>query len=228
MRRIATFFFCLIILLGFATTNSFATLMDIGGGFIYDDDRDITWFYDANYALTSGWDSDGRMTWNEANSFIAAVNAGIVPNFGYTGWRLPLTVQPDPNCSRFDMGSAGVNCRLSEMTHLFYSEIGGYADSYTVSDSERIAIAQSIPNLNIFTNFQPYEYWSGTVYALDSNMAWDFAFNDGSQYPNTKDHHFFALLVHDGKITPVPEPGTILLLCLGMAGIAVFRKRFLA
>ena len=36
-----------------------------------------------------------------------------------------------------------------------YYEIGGFTDSYIVSDSEREAIAQSIPNLNLFIIFNP-------------------------------------------------------------------------
>lgn len=206
-------------------TNAHAILIDQGDGLIYDDDFNITWFSDANYAFTSGWDSDGRMTWDEADSFITAVNSGIIPNFGHTGWRRPITVQPDSHCSRFDMGSAGVNCRLSEMAHLFYSEIGGVPDSSVVTDSERIAIAQSVLVSNFFNNFQPFEYWSGTEFSDDTGKAWDFAFNDGSQFPNTKDHHFFALLVHDGEIAPIPEPATLILLGTGLAGMLALRRK---
>ena len=222
MRKLILVFLFLLLF----DANAQAILIDQGGGLIYDDDLNITWFYNANYSFTSGWDSDGRMTWDETNSFITGVNSGIIPNFGYSGWRLPITIQPDPYCSRFDMGSAGVNCRLSEMAHLFYSEIGGYPDSYVVSDSERIAIAQSVLDSNLFNNFQPYEYWSGTEYSDDTGKAWDFAFNDGSQYPNTKDHHFFALLIHDGEIAPVPEPATIILLGTGLAGMIALRRKF--
>jgi len=40
-----------------------ATLIDRGGGLIYDDVLNITWLQDANYAMTSGYDADGRMNW---------------------------------------------------------------------------------------------------------------------------------------------------------------------
>ncbi len=36
-----------------------ATLFDRSNGMIYDSDRDSTWLQDANYARTSGYDSDG-------------------------------------------------------------------------------------------------------------------------------------------------------------------------
>ena len=33
---------------------------------IRSDDSVLMWMQDANYAMTSGFDSDGKMTWNEA------------------------------------------------------------------------------------------------------------------------------------------------------------------
>ena len=34
----------------------------------YDTVLDITWLADANYAQTSGYDADGRMTWSNATT----------------------------------------------------------------------------------------------------------------------------------------------------------------
>jgi hypothetical protein len=45
-----------------------AALVDRGGGLIYDTDLNVTWLQDANYAQTSGYDADGRMTWGDATT----------------------------------------------------------------------------------------------------------------------------------------------------------------
>jgi len=39
-------------------------LVDRGGGMIHDTVLNITWLQDANYAQTSGYDADGKMTWD--------------------------------------------------------------------------------------------------------------------------------------------------------------------
>ncbi|PIQ12851.1 MAG: hypothetical protein COW07_02885 [Hydrogenophilales bacterium CG12_big_fil_rev_8_21_14_0_65_61_21] len=61
-----------------------ATLINRGGGMIYDTDIDITWLADANYAMTSGYDADGLMNWAAANAWAAGLVYG-----GYENWRLP-------------------------------------------------------------------------------------------------------------------------------------------
>jgi hypothetical protein len=58
-----------------------------GGAAYYDDVQDITWLADASYALTSGYDTDVHMSWNDAQTFIATVNAANY--LGVSTWRLP-------------------------------------------------------------------------------------------------------------------------------------------
>jgi hypothetical protein len=53
-----------------------AALHDRGGGLIYDDVLDITWLADANYAQTSGYDSDGQMTFILANTWATGLSYG--------------------------------------------------------------------------------------------------------------------------------------------------------
>jgi hypothetical protein len=43
-----------------------AGLINRGNGMIYDNDMNITWLADANYAKTSGHDADGLMTWQQS------------------------------------------------------------------------------------------------------------------------------------------------------------------
>lgn len=51
------------------STSANATLIDRGNGMIYDSDQALTWLQDANYAKTSGYDADGRMTWDAATTW---------------------------------------------------------------------------------------------------------------------------------------------------------------
>ena len=78
--------FLCVMLLGFGMTGmASATLWDRGGGLIYDDHLNITWLQDANYAKTSGYDSDGLMNWANAVDWADNLIYG-----GYNDWRLPI------------------------------------------------------------------------------------------------------------------------------------------
>jgi len=94
--------------LGFASTADSALMSRLGGQAVYDTDFNITWLADANYAQTSGYDTDGKMNWTTANAWAASLNIG-----GYTGWRLPTA---DPACG------TDFNCITNELGHLFYTE----------------------------------------------------------------------------------------------------------
>ena len=53
-----------------------AGLVDRGSGMLYDTVLNITWLQDANYAKTSNYDADGRMTWTQANTWANNLNYG--------------------------------------------------------------------------------------------------------------------------------------------------------
>ncbi len=58
----------LLVTLSFAMPAS-TTLIDRGNGLIYNGELDITWLWDANYAQSSGFDGDGKMSWGASVSF---------------------------------------------------------------------------------------------------------------------------------------------------------------
>ena len=49
-----------------------AALEDLGNGVIADTDLGIAWLSDANYSKTSGYNTNGIMTWNAANTWVRA------------------------------------------------------------------------------------------------------------------------------------------------------------
>ena len=90
----------------FSATGSHAALQSrLGGLALYDTDLNVTWAANANI--------NGLMNWAAANSWVAGLTIG-----GVSGWRLPTA---DPSCV------GAFNCTGSEMSHLFYSELGGAA-----------------------------------------------------------------------------------------------------
>ena len=178
-----------------------ATLIDRGNGLVYDTDLNITWLSDANYAQTSGYDSDGLMNWNEAIEW-----ADQLEYRGFNNWRLPTTTQPDSNCSFHNSYvDAGYNCTASEMGYLFYEELGGTQGS-------------SISQQEYFTNIELGRYWSSTTVApSDPNNSWFFDFSSGWQGGQLQSSYIFsAWAVHDGDIANVPAPSALFLMATGM------------
>lgn len=146
---------------------SSGNLIALGGGMIYDPDRNITWLQDANYANTShyvtpgGRDvtlTNGQMTWAEAMTWAQNLVYG-----GSNDWRLPTTLQPDPTCS---LGSSfGYNCTGGELGHLYYIHLGNTPDDSALNFG---------PFTNVTTN-----YWTSTAAGAPDNY-WGFIFNGGS------------------------------------------------
>jgi hypothetical protein len=155
-------------------------------------------FYDTELDITWLRDANvnGAMHWGTAVAWAEGFSFA-----GYSDWRLPTS----DTCSTY-------NCTGSEMGHLWYVELGNTAGALT--------------NEGNFQNLQSYPYWSGAEYAPDPNGAWNFNFADGYQdswYKN--DNFLYAMAVHPGDVGAVPEPQTYALLLLGLAGLAVARRR---
>jgi len=193
--------------------NINAALIDRGNGLIYDDDLDITWLADANYAMTSGYDSDGRMTWQKATDWTVQLSFG-----GFSDWRLPYTPLIDSSCSMYtetDIGGGnyGSYCTGSEMGHLYYDELSGTIDAPITQSGD--------PDLSLFSNIQDMtsrNYWSS------EKMPWGepfgFQFFNGSTNYGGDTNGWYAWAVHDGDIGAVPIPSAVWLFGSGLIGLA--------
>lgn len=124
------------LLLALTTVTAEAALYDRGNGMIYDDVLNITWLQDANYARTSGYDDDGAMGWNEANTWASQLVYG-----GYDDWRLASARLQSPPIIPGSWGipddvpeylggswDIGYNIVRSELGHMFYNNLGNLAD----------------------------------------------------------------------------------------------------
>ena len=204
----------------------------LGGQAINDTDLNVTWVSNANlvatntFGLATGVDlgpnagvtnygpsiinSNGTMTWGGALKWIAAMNAANYLN--HNDWRLPTS----DTC-----GGKNNSCPGSEMGHLFYSELGGVAGS-------DIATTHNA-NYKLFSNFQPYAYWSGTEYAPRPTSAMFFYFTDGNQgFTGSKNERLYALAIRPGQVAAVPVPAAAWLFGSGLLGLVGIARRRLA
>ena len=65
-----------------------AALIDRGSGLLYDSVLNVTWLQDANYAKTSGYDSDGNMSKFATDQWIdGLVYHDTIRDVEYDDWR---------------------------------------------------------------------------------------------------------------------------------------------
>ena len=114
-RRIVTVLVFVFLFVGSAQGE----LIDRGNSLIYDTVLDITWMQDMNYAMTSGYDSDGKMTWDEAIAWVDQLEYG-----GFDDWRLPATPDEPAVWTIDGTGTQGYNITTSELGYMYYVNLG--------------------------------------------------------------------------------------------------------
>jgi hypothetical protein len=149
-----------------------------------------------------------QMNWASGlvGNLTVILNAGYTTSIDWnTGWRLP---------SAGENPQWGDNQTTSEMGHLYSVSLGQPVDGPLGDPSP-------------FEHLQAAVYWSGTHVSTYPNV-WVFNFNNGFQSSvyNTLDFQGYALAVHPGEVSPVPERATLLLLASGLVDLAGLRKRF--
>ncbi len=207
-----------------------ATLIDRGDGMIYDDVLDVTWLQDANYAQTSGYDADGRMTWEDANAWAAGLNYG-----GYNDWRLPDVQPVDDVAINYNLSYDGstdrgynITSRQSEMAYMFHINLVNLS-SYQTDGTLRSGsggVNWGVTNMGLFTNLKNSIYWSEVEYALNPSIAWAFETSVGFQNFYSMSSRFYAWAVRSGDVVGnAPAPTIPAMLLTGLAATALRRKR---
>lgn len=199
---------------------------------VLDSGANLAWASDWNLAQTSGFDSDGLMTWSQSLAWIAKLNADNYA--GHNNWRLPYTITSTSSNAVMPFYIGGVLVQEyggfhpagSEMGHLFYEVLGGkFLESILTQTGDSQAEKD---NLALFKNVQSDGYWSGTEYPPHLNAVLYFHTNYGTQYLGLhEDNSMYALAVRPADVPAVPEPQTyaMLLAGLGLMGLVARRRR---
>ena len=182
----------------------------------YDTEADLTWLADANAAGTT-------MNWADANTWAAGLTVG-----GVDGWRLANTVDVGndgvTSTSPYNGVDYGYNITThSELSNMFYNVLGNTA-YYDTSGAYQAGYGLS--NTGPFSNLQSdYGYWSATEYVPNTDRAWSFNMDEGSQDVHNKTYNLYVWAVQSGDVSAVPVPAAVWLFGSGLIGLVGIARR---
>ena len=203
------------------TISSAALFTQASGDIVYDQERNVSWLANANLAITNqvgvSGITDGKMSWDTANLWIAAMNNYDSGTgwLGFTDWRLPNTTVPDGTCAD-PVDALGFNCTGSELGHLFYEELGGTANQSITTSTD--------PDLALFSNIgTDAHYWSSTPYIVlnDHHYAFPFGRGDQGALLSGPDYVWAVRL----GTSAVPLPAALWLFGSGLLGLIGIARR---
>jgi PEP-CTERM motif-containing protein len=223
-----------------------AELLDRGGGLLYDDVLNVTWLQDANYAKTTLYSADGKLTWSAANTWAANLSFyDSERRVYYTDWRLAANTPVSganwnyatKNDGTSDVGW-NITSRNSELSYMYYVNLGlkgFYSPTDVMPNSTQRSTYGLFGNgtsggqadVGLVHNLQSNAYSSGTTYGTSSD-AFAFATNTGVQWHYAKSAPYFVWAVRPGDVAPaIPEPEAyaMMLAGLGLLGFAARRRR---
>jgi len=157
--------YCFLIYLGMSCLIHAQTLLtDLGNGIILDQGQNLMWLQDASYAVTTGFDADGLMTYHEAQTFLAQLDIG-----GYTDWRLPEMTET----LAWDNSSSEISYLYTEynISGLRYNDPTDYSG----------------PFINIPPHIGYYDsisFWTGTEDAQNPGMLWVYMLEGPGYWSN--------------------------------------------
>jgi len=202
---------------------------------IYDDAPALVWLDYSNDNGENTWQS--QMDWAAGLNGSGVLAQSILPGFDVTwtgSWKLPDT---NPATDEYEYGedgttSAGYNITSSEMGDLYYNALGNLGFFGTNGDYQD---GWGLMNTGLFVNLLDSVYWSATSYAPDDD-AWNFYMSDGYQDEGWKEYGYYGLAVRSAQVSQaqasstqtssVPEPGTMMLMASGLAGLFFARRKF--
>lgn len=222
--------------------NAQAALIDRGGGLLYDNVLNVTWLQDANYAKTSGYNTTGMMTWNEATTWAADLSYhDSVRNVNLTDWRLAASTPVNGTTWDFNVSNNGSTDRsfnitngASELAYMYYVNLGlkGFVSASGNVQSDWGVYGNGTfgdqADVGLVRNLQSFNYWTGTTWAsypLFFSLA--FRMENGSQWIDAQGDPAYAWAVRSGDVAAVPEPETyaMMLAGLGLFGFMARRKK---